>query len=101
MVAVVGVTPTGSTRSPSSAFTNVVLPWLNSPDDDEVEAILFELLHELAVDTLTQALGAERDRDITEASEGADHFVSLLEECVERWLRRRRVVHAPIITRPP
>ncbi len=31
IVAVVGVTPTGSAGSPRSAFTNVVLPWLNSP----------------------------------------------------------------------
>ena len=31
MVAVVGVTPTGRACLPSSAFTNVVLPWLNSP----------------------------------------------------------------------
>src|SRR5689334_15063873 len=31
MTAVVGVTPTGKTFAPSSAFTNVVLPWLNSP----------------------------------------------------------------------
>src|SRR5262245_25903202 len=29
--AVVGVTPAGSTAAPSSAFTKVVLPWLNSP----------------------------------------------------------------------
>ena len=31
ITAVVGVTPEGSTRLPSSAFTNVLLPWLNSP----------------------------------------------------------------------
>src|SRR5687768_4914291 len=31
ITAVVGVTPIGSTERPSSAFTNVVLPWLNSP----------------------------------------------------------------------
>src|SRR4051812_27376006 len=31
MTAVVGVTPTGRMPPPRSEFTNVVLPWLNSP----------------------------------------------------------------------
>ena len=31
IAAVVGVIPVGSTSWPSSAFTNVDLPWLNSP----------------------------------------------------------------------
>ena len=70
IVAVVGVTPTGSACSPRSAFTNVDLPWLNSPDDDEVEAVLLELPHELAVDALAQALRAERARHVARARAG-------------------------------
>ena len=40
-------------------------------DDDEVEAVLLELLHEVAVDALAQALRAERARDVAEPSERA------------------------------
>jgi hypothetical protein len=37
---VVGVTPSGSTRSPSSALMKLDLPELNSPGDDQQEELV-------------------------------------------------------------
>jgi hypothetical protein len=55
MTAVVGVTPTGRMLAPSSAFTNVVLPWLNSPTTTRWKRSASSFVHELLVD-----LGGER-----------------------------------------
>ena len=67
MAAVVGVTPTGSTVSPRSAFTKRRFAVIELADDDEVEAILLELLHEIAVEALLQALRAEAAGDVRRA----------------------------------
>ncbi len=84
IAAVVGVTPTGSTLSPRSAFTKVVLPWLNSPTTTRWKRSSPSLLHELAVDPLAQALGAERARHVAQPAQRADDLVPPLEEGVER-----------------
>ena len=68
MAAVVGVTPTGSTVSPRSAFTKRRLAVVELADDDEVEAILLELLHEIAIEALLQALRPEAARRCRESS---------------------------------
>src|SRR5262249_18433684 len=55
-------------------------------DDDEVEAILFELPHELAIEALLEALGAEPAGDLAELLERHRHVELSFTESFEHGL---------------
>ena len=100
IAAVVGVMPVGSTSLPSSAFTNVDLPWLNSPSTTRWKRSSSSLGMRVVADVARQGLHADGSATLGELLEAGDDLALGLLVVLEEDHGRGSLEHARSGRRP-